>query len=75
MKYSVPRGTKDILPQETPIWQHLEAVFRRVFSLFGYQEVRTPIFESTELFARSIGTTTDIVAKEKYEFRGKRGVV
>jgi len=73
MKYSVPRGTKDILPQETPIWQHLEAVFRRVFSLFGYQEVRTPIFESTELFARSIGTTTDIVAKEMYEFKDRKG--
>ncbi|OGB87800.1 histidine--tRNA ligase [candidate division WOR-1 bacterium RIFCSPLOWO2_02_FULL_46_20] len=73
MKYSVPRGTKDILPNETPLWQKLEAACRKVFSLYNYIEIRTPVFESTELFTRSIGATTDIVKKEMYEFKDKKG--
>jgi len=73
MKYSVPRGTKDILPEETPLWQQLEATCRKVFSLYNYNEIRTPVFESTELFTRSIGKTTDIVSKEMYEFKDRKG--
>jgi histidyl-tRNA synthetase len=73
MKYSVPRGTKDILPSETLLWQHLETTCRRVFGLYNYGEIRTPIFESTELFARSIGVSTDIVGKEMYEFKDRKG--
>ncbi|MFC1571055.1 histidine--tRNA ligase [Candidatus Margulisiibacteriota bacterium] len=73
MKYSLPRGTKDILPDETPLWQSLEGSCRKVFALYNYQEIRTPVFESTELFTRSIGTTTDIVAKEMYEFKDRKG--
>ncbi|MFH1541792.1 MAG: histidine--tRNA ligase [bacterium] len=73
MKYSVPRGTKDILPSETPLWQSIEAVCRKTFALYNYQEIRTPIFESTELFSRAVGKTTDIVSKEMYEFKDKKG--
>ncbi len=73
MKYAAPRGTKDILPAETPLWQKLEATARKVFSLYNYQEIRTPIFELTDLFARSIGTTTDIVKKEMYTFEDRKG--
>ncbi len=73
MKYAAPRGTKDILPSETPIWQNLENSCRKVFSLYNYQEIRTPIFEKTELFSRSIGDTTDIVKKEMYEFKDRKG--
>ncbi|MEA3492865.1 MAG: histidine--tRNA ligase [Candidatus Margulisiibacteriota bacterium] len=73
MKYAAPRGTKDILPNEAPLWQHLENSCRKVFSLYNYQEIRTPIFEKTELFSRSIGDTTDIVKKEMYEFKDRKG--
>jgi histidyl-tRNA synthetase len=73
MKYSIPRGTKDILPKETPLWQKLEATCRKVFSLYNYQEIRTPVFEKTELFTRSIGNTTDIVKKEMYTFEDRKG--
>ncbi len=73
MKYSVPRGTKDILPEQAVLWQKVESICRKVFALYNYQEIRTPIFESTELFTRSIGKTTDIVAKEIYEFKDRKG--
>ena len=73
MKYSVPRGTKDILPSETLLWQKLEQTCRQIFGTYNYQEIRTPVFESTELFTRSIGKTTDIVAKEMYEFKDRKG--
>jgi len=73
VKYSVPRGTKDILPDETPLWQAIEDACHKVFQLYNYQEIRTPIFESTELFSRSIGSTTDIVKKEMYEFKDRKG--
>ncbi len=62
------RGTRDILPDETPAWQRIEAAARRLFARYGYREIRTPIFEQTELFARGIGSETDIVAKEMYTF-------
>ncbi|MFH1684245.1 MAG: histidine--tRNA ligase [Candidatus Margulisiibacteriota bacterium] len=73
MKYSIPRGTKDILPDESPIWQNLEKTCRKVFELYNYKEIRTPVFEKTELFTRSIGSTTDIVKKEMYEFKDRKG--
>ena len=73
MKYSIPRGTKDILPDQTPLWQNLEQTCRNIFDLYNYKEIRTPIFEKTELFTRSIGTTTDIVSKEMYEFKDRKG--
>jgi histidyl-tRNA synthetase len=73
MKYTIPRGTRDILPDESPLWQRLEDKFRKVFELYNYQEIRTPIFEKTELFSRSIGNTTDIVKKEMYEFKDRKG--
>ncbi|MGA7160353.1 MAG: histidine--tRNA ligase [Bacteroidota bacterium] len=62
------RGTKDILPGEAVRWQHVESVMRRVFHRFNYKEIRTPVFEQTALFARSIGELTDIVGKEMYTF-------
>jgi histidyl-tRNA synthetase len=73
MKYSRQRGTKDILPSEIKIWQYIEATAKRVFELYNYAEIRTPIFEQTELFTRSIGNTTDIVSKEMYDFIDKGG--
>lgn len=62
------RGMNDILPPETALWQHVESVFRKVLHGHGYQEIRTPIVEKTELFKRSIGEITDIVEKEMYTF-------
>ncbi|MBU0671805.1 MAG: histidine--tRNA ligase [Candidatus Margulisbacteria bacterium] len=73
MKYSIPRGTKDILPADSPLWQKLEAICRHVFGAYNYHEIRTPVFEKTELFTRSIGNTTDIVKKEMYEFKDRKG--
>lgn len=64
----VQKGTKDILPQEMALWHLMEDAARRVFANAGYSEIRTPIFESTELFARGVGDTTDIVNKEMYTF-------
>src|SRR5690606_8995931 len=73
MKISAPRGTFDILPEEALRWRWLEAAIRRVFDYYGYQEIRTPVFEHTELFQRGIGETTDIVEKEMYTFNDKGG--
>jgi histidyl-tRNA synthetase len=71
-----PRGTNDILPEEIEKWHYLENVLRRVAELYGYQEIRTPIFEHTELFQRGVGDSTDIVEKEMYTFldRGERSL-
>lgn len=68
-----PRGTSDILPKDAPIWQNIEKTARRVASLYGYGEIRFPTFESTELFARGVGDTTDVVQKEMYTFEDKDG--
>ena len=68
MKFRTIKGTKDILPEETAGWQYVESVIRRVMQNFNYQEIRTPVFEQTGLFARSIGELTDIVSKEMYTF-------
>ena len=65
---NVIKGTKDILPQDVGAWHRLEQTALEVFSKYGYQEIRTPIFEATELFARGVGDTTDIVNKEMYTF-------
>lgn len=73
MKYTSQRGTRDILPEESYKWQALETACRRLFSLYNYQEIRTPIFEASELFVRSIGEATDIVSKEMYTFQDKSG--
>jgi histidyl-tRNA synthetase len=69
MKFQTITGTKDILPSESPLWQHIEETARSVFKRFGYSEIRTPIFEETNLFLRGIGETTDIVGKEMYSFK------
>ena len=65
---NVIKGTKDILPQDVGEWHRLEKTALEIFSRYGYQEIRTPIFEATELFARGVGDTTDIVNKEMYTF-------
>ena len=69
MKYTAPKGTRDILPGESALWQKVERAAAEVFALYNYQEIRTPIFESIELFSRSIGETSDIVKKEMYVFK------
>jgi len=67
------RGMNDILPDATPRWHFLETVTREVLSAYGYREMRVPILEKTELFARSIGEVTDIVEKEMYSFEDRNG--
>ncbi len=70
------KGTYDILPEEIAKWQDLETVVRNVSKIFNFKEIRTPIFEASELFHRSVGETSDIVKKETYDFidRGKRSI-
>lgn len=68
-----PRGTKDILPDTSGYWRHVEVLARDICRLYGYQEIRTPVFEHTELFLRGIGETTDIVEKEMYTFNDRGG--
>lgn len=67
------RGVRDILPAEVERWQRVEATARRVFEAYGYREIRLPLFERTELFARGIGDETDIVKKEMYTFEDRSG--
>lgn len=67
------RGMNDLLPSHTPLWQWLESQVRRILENYGYQEIRTPLLEKTELFARSIGEVTDIVEKEMYTFNDRNG--
>ena len=71
MLSKAPRGTRDILPKEVYKWQYVEKKFREICALYGYEEMRTPIFEHTEVFTRSVGDTTDIVQKEMYTFTDK----
>src|SRR5262249_13391364 len=68
------RGVRDILPSEVERWQRVEATARRVFEAYGYREIRLPLFEPTELFARGIGDETDLVKKEMYTFEDGSGV-
>ena len=74
MLSKAPRGTKDITPKDVYKWHYIEKKFREICALYGYEEIRTPIFEHTEVFARSVGDTTDVVQKEMYTFadRGDR---
>jgi histidyl-tRNA synthetase len=65
------RGTRDLLPPETALWNFVEATVREVFRAYNFQEIRTPIFEATELFARGVGEETDIVAKEMYTWEDR----
>ncbi len=67
------KGFKDILPEETGLWQYVEGVVREIFADFGFAELRIPVLEKTELFSRSIGASTDIVEKEMYTFIDRSG--
>lgn len=71
MLTQAPRGTKDVLPQDSYRWQYVEAMERKAAAQAGFREVRTPVFEHTELFLRGVGDTTDIVQKEMYTFKDK----
>src|SRR6266403_536739 len=68
-KFQAIKGTRDLLPPETELWNRVEQTARKVFGTFGFGEIRPPIFEPTELFARAIGLETDVVSKEMYTFR------
>ncbi len=65
------RGTRDLLPDQTPLWNHVEATARAVFARYGFGEIRTPIFEDTSLFSRSVGEETDIVSKEMFTWEDR----
>jgi len=71
MTYKRIKGTQDILPETTGVWQSVESVIRKTMDIYNYREIRTPVFEHTTLFARSIGQLTDIVSKEMYTFQDK----
>jgi histidyl-tRNA synthetase len=70
---NIPKGTKDMLPAEAVYWHYIEDAVKAVASIFGFKEIRTPVFEHTELFLRGVGSTTDIVNKEMYTFEDKGG--
>ena len=70
-KFQAIKGTRDLLPPETELWNRVEQTAREVFSTYGFGEIRPPIFEPTELFARAVGGETDIVSKEMYTFRDR----
>ncbi len=76
MLTTAPRGTKDIMPEDVKSWRYLEETMRKICAQYGYKEIRTPVFEHTELFLRGIGETTDVVEKEMYTFndRGNRSI-
>src|SRR6201999_4533710 len=65
------RGTRDLLPPETALWNHVEATARAVFARYHFGEIRTPLFEDTQLFARGVGEETDIVSKEMYTWEDR----
>jgi len=73
MSFQIPRGTQDILPGEVEKWQFIENTARELCKRYQYKEIRTPIFEHTELFARGVGESTDIVQKEMYTFQDRKG--
>ncbi|OGI09882.1 MAG: histidine--tRNA ligase [Candidatus Margulisbacteria bacterium GWF2_35_9] len=74
MKYTSPRGTRDILPEECDVWRYITDTIVNIFNVYNVKEIKTPIFESAELFQRAVGDQTDIVEKEMYVFedKGKR---
>ena len=67
------RGMHDTLPEDTPSWRLLEHTVTAILARYGYEEIRLPVVEKTELFARSIGEETDIVSKEMYTFEDRNG--
>ncbi len=67
------KGTEDVLPKESYKWQFVEKIMREEARSYGFREIRTPVFEHTELFARGVGQTTDVVQKEMYTFDTKGG--
>lgn len=73
MRYRRPRGLQDILPDKVEEWRLAESTFRQVCSRYRYEEIRTPVFEETELFTRAVGEETDIVSKEMYTFEDRSG--
>lgn len=73
MKMKAPRGTVDLLPEQTVKWQYVENLLREISKQFNYGEIRTPLFEHTEVFQRGVGDTTDIVQKEMYTFEDRGG--
>jgi histidyl-tRNA synthetase len=73
MPFQVPRGTADLLPEDTRLWRYVESLIHRLCEKFNYEEIRTPMFEQTELFNRGVGETTDIVEKEMYTFQSRGG--
>ena len=73
MNIELPRGVQDILPEDIPYWHLIENTARKLFESYNYEEIRTPIFEYTELFRKGTGETTDIVMKEMYTFIDKKG--
>ncbi len=70
-KFQAIKGTRDLLPPETELWNRVEQTARKIFGTYGFGEIRLPIFERTELFARSIGLDTDVVSKEMYSFEDR----
>lgn len=68
-----PKGTKDILPQDSYKWQYIEEKSKELFANYGFKEIRVPVFENTELFQRGVGETTDVVQKRVYTFEDKGG--
>jgi len=73
MAFQIPRGTQDILPNEVERWQYIEEKAKDLCRLYQYKEIRTPIFEHTELFLRGVGESTDVVQKEMYTFEDRKG--
>ena len=70
---NIPKGTKDVLPQDSYKWHYVEDLAKSVADKYNFKEIRTPVFEHTELFLRGIGDTTDVVNKEMYTFEDKGG--
>ena len=73
MLTNIPKGTKDVMPSESYKWHFVEKAFADICAKYGFKEIRTPIFEHTELFTRGIGETTDVVQKEMYTFKDYAG--
>ena len=73
MRIQAPRGTEDVVPAKAARWQEIESAYHHIASLYGYREIRTPVFEDVQLFKRTAGETSDIVDTEMYEFQDKGG--
>ena len=75
MSINIPKGTKDILPDQIYKWNYVESIFLDLCRKYGFKEIRTPSFEHTELFARGVGDTTDIVEKQMYTFKNYVNII